>query len=118
MSKQSKKPSRGQWVELVAEYEQSAGDETQEAFARRQGVQVASFRYWLYKLRGAVKEPGVRLVEVSGTRVASAQARVSQAPACVEVEVAQGRCTVRFGVGADAAFIGEVVATLAERLEC
>jgi hypothetical protein len=112
MPKQNKKPSRDQWAELVAEYEQGTGDETQEAFARRQGVPVASFRYWLYKLRDAVEEPGVRVVEVT------AREEMPRTRASVEVELENGRCTVRFGADAGAAFIGEVVAALAGRLEC
>ena len=114
MPKQNKKRSRNEWAELIAEYEQSAEDETQEAFARRRGVPVANFRYWLYKLRDAVEESGqgVRVVEVT------ARAEMACASAPVEVELKNGRCTVRFGGGADAAFIGQVMAELAVRLEC
>ena len=112
MPKQRKKRSREEWARLVAEYERGAGGETQEAFSQRQGVEVASFRYWLYKLRGAISEPSVRFVEVT-TRADS-----SGTPGSVEVDLENVRCTVRFGAGADAAFIGDVVATLAQRLEC
>ena len=112
MPEQRKKRSREEWAELVSEYERGSGNETQASFSRRQGVRVASFRYWLYKLRAPVEEPAVRFVELT------ARTEEPRRSASVEVELENGRCLVRFGGGADAAFIGEVISTLAQRLEC
>ena len=114
MPKQRKKRSREEWAQLVSEYERDGGDETQESFSRRQGVHVASFRYWLYKLRDSAQEPTVRFVEVTPRGEVPGR----EAQNAVEVELTNGRCTVRFGNQVDAVFIGEVVATLAQRLEC
>ena len=36
-------------MNMVAEYEQRTGEETQEAFARRKEINVGTFRYWLYE---------------------------------------------------------------------
>ena len=112
MPEQRKKRSREEWAELVTEYERSGGDETQASFSRRQGVRVASFRYWLYKLREPVEEPGVRFVELTAR---TEEPRRSEP---VEVELTNGRCLVRFRGGADAVFIGDVISTLMQRLEC
>lgn len=109
--KKIEKRSRGDWAEAVAEYEKIADQETQEAFARRKQFNVGTFRYWLYKLREAGNEQPVRFIELKASGVANAGDDV-------EVTLGAGRYTVRFGSGVDAAWIGEVVAELAERLEC
>jgi transposase-like protein len=100
-------------MKTVAEYEHIAGDETQDAFARRKGLNVGTFRYWLYKAREERPEqPSVRFVELKAAPLASTSS------GDVEVTLDQGKCTVRFGSGVDAARIGEVVAVLAGRLQC
>ena len=112
MPEQRKKRSRAEWAELVSEYEGRVEDETQASFSRRHGVGVASFRYWLYKLRDTLEEPAVRFVELT-TR--ATEPRRSEP---VEVELTTGHCLVRFSGGTDAVFIGEVISTLVRRLEC
>lgn len=111
MPKRTKKQTRSYWMSIVAEYEQTASEETQEAFARRKQINVGTFRYWLYKGREAGNDQPVRFVEVKSEDVA-------RAGGDVEVALGGGRLTVRFGSGADAAWIGEVVQALAVRLEC
>lgn len=110
--KKTEKRSRGEWAKAVAEYEEIAGQETQEAFAQRKQFNVGTFRYWLYKLREADHEQqSVRFVELKASGVTNAGDDV-------EVTLGAGRYTVRFGSGVDASWIGEVVAELAGRLEC
>jgi hypothetical protein len=111
MPKRTKKQTRSYWMTMVAEYEQAASAETQEAFARRKQINVGTFRYWLYKGREAGNDQPVRFVEVKPEDVASVAGNV-------EVELGGGRLIVRFGSGADAAWIGQVVQALAVRLEC
>ena len=111
MPKKTRKRSRSDWMQLVAEYEQAGCQETQEAFARRNQLNVATFRYWLYKAREEASSQAVRFVELMAAPSANT-------PSDVEVSLDGGRCTVRFGGGADASWIGEVVAALAVRLEC
>lgn len=111
MPRKTKKRSRGDWMQMVAEYKQTEGQETQEAFAQRNQLNVGTFRYWLYKAREECNSQPVRFVEL--TAVPS-----TNAAGDVEISLDGGRCTVRFGSGADASWIGEVVAALAMRLEC
>jgi hypothetical protein len=111
MPRKTKKRSRSDWMQMVAEYEQADGQETQEAFARRNQLNVGTFRYWLYKAREEADSQPVRFVELMG---APSTGTVGD----VEVTLDGGRCTVRFGSGADASWIGEVVAALAVRLQC
>lgn len=111
MPRKTKKRSRSDWMQIVADYEQTAGQETQEAFARRNQLNVGTLRYWLYKAREEAKSEPVRFVELT-----SASSNVSGGD--VEVSLGGGRCTVRFGSGVDAGRIGEVVAALSMRLEC
>lgn len=79
--------TREQWQELVRRYEASEGV-TQVEFARQQGLNVRSLRYWLWKLRSERKHrrdkrvhggdrrqreqasPPVKFVEVTSTPVA------------------------------------------------
>jgi len=134
MPRKTKKRSRSDWMQIVAEYEQAAGQETQEAFARRNQLNVGTFRYWLYKAREVAKSEHVRFVELAAAPSARAGGDVEVAKsepvrfvelaaapstrAGGDVEVSLARCTVRFSSGADASWIGEVVAALSMRLEC
>ena len=111
MPRKTKKRIRSEWMQIVAEYEETAGQETHEAFAQRKQLNVGKFRYWLYKVREEAKSPPVRFVELT------AAPSPSEADD-VEVSLHGGRCTVRFGRRADASWIGDVVAALAARLEC
>lgn len=111
MPRKTKKRSRGDWMQMVAEYKQNEGQETQEAFARRNQLNVGTFRYWLYKAREESNSQSVRFVELTAASSASVASDV-------EISLDGGRCTVRFGSGADANWIGEIVAALAVRLEC
>jgi len=111
MPKRTRRQTRSYWMNMVAEYEQRTGGETQEAFARRKQINVGTFRYWLYKGREAGNDQPARFVEVKTGGVADSGGNV-------EVELGGGRLTVRFGRGTDAAWIGEVVEALAVRMEC
>jgi len=61
---------RRRWKSLVAGFEQSGL--SQAEYARRKGVNVNTFRQWLYRLRdevdgqGDVPEGGVEFIEVCG----------------------------------------------------
>ncbi len=56
----SRRRTEAEWREVVADFD--ASGLTQEVFARRKGLKVGTFRSWVYKIRGASKEP--RFVEL------------------------------------------------------
>ena len=111
MPKRTSRQGRSYWAQLVAEYEERAGQETHEAFAQRKRINVWTFRNWLYKVRSARGERAVRFVEVKTTDVAIGGRDI-------EIELGGGRCTVRFDSRVEVARIGELVAVLAARLDC
>jgi hypothetical protein len=45
--------NREYWTEVVAEFEKGALK--QQQFCRQRGLEVGTFRYWLYQLRGEAK---------------------------------------------------------------
>ena len=110
MAQRAKRQKRSYWVNLVAEYEKRADQETHEAFAQRKQINVKTFRSWLSKVRG-FSEKSARFVEVKTTDFAIGGREL-------ELELGSGRCTVRFDSGVDAAWLGELVAVLAARLDC
>ena len=56
----SRRRTEDEWRELVAEFDLSGL--TQDVFARKKGLKVGTFRSWVYRIRGALKEP--RFVEL------------------------------------------------------
>jgi hypothetical protein len=56
----SRRRTEDEWREVVADFD--ASGLTQELFARKKGLKVGTFRSWVYKIRGASKEP--RFVEL------------------------------------------------------
>ena len=125
---QKQKSSREEWMKQSAEYDEVAGQESQESFARRKGLKVSTFRYWLYKWRAEQRsESSVRFIEVK-TEAERDEVGVTRASARdeskvgseegVEIELSAGRCTLRFGGDVTATRIGEVVGALSERLSC
>lgn len=97
------------WVTIVDEFERSAL--TQERFAQQRGVQVATLRSWLYRLRRE-RKASVSLVPV---RVVASTAPAARGAAVVggeiEIELTTG-VRLRLTTAVDL----DYVAALAQRL--
>ena len=117
MTRKKTRRSRSDWQRIVTEYEAVRAQETQEAFARRKQLNIGTFRYWLYKVRGVDAERPIRFVEVMTERGHARPASDGHG-GDLEVELCGGRCMLRFGTGTDADWIGEVVEALLARLAC
>ena len=106
-------PDRGsEWASIVAEFERSG--ERHAEFCARRGVEVASFRKWLYRLRRrTARTRGARsatkAVRLLPVRVRDA--RADDAP----VELLVRGVVVRVHVGTDAQYVAELVGSLASR---
>lgn len=97
-------PRRGRafWQRLISKFERS--DEEQRAFAARHGVNLETFRTWLYKLRdeGARRESSsVRVLPVAVTGVGTSG---------ISIEV--GDLVLRVTEGVDAAYVASIVQAL------
>ena len=100
--------SRSQWSSIIAAFERSG--ETHLAFCSKRGINVGSFRTWLYRLRlescpsrGA---PMLLPVEVTAPLAVHDRSDIVVAVAGVEVRVA---------VGADIGYVAGLVAELRSR---
>jgi len=96
--------SRSEWQTIVREFERS--DESHAAFCGARGLNVGSFRGWLYRLRRDSRAPEVELVAVD---VAPSRAPVdASAPVLVrwaDVEICVTPAT-------DATYVARLVAEL------
>ncbi len=73
----AEKLTKQEWLELVNEFEQSK--ETQPDFSKMRGLNIATFRYWLYKVRRhtnkqAIEATDVEFVEVRSSPISSSSA--------------------------------------------
>jgi hypothetical protein len=92
MAKYTRRQGREFWEQLILEFEQTQGV-TQRAFAEMKGVNVDTFRQWIYRFRHELDNPEVR----DGTVVRSAKNKVTNA-SFVELKLdASPLVTVRFG---------------------
>lgn len=105
--------SRHEWSRIIGEFERSGG--TEQAFCRRRGLKVATFRWWRSRLRhestrgasGVVNLLPVELAAPSPAAVAS-EGALSDG---VVIEVA-GVALVRVPLGVDVRYVGALVAEL------
>jgi hypothetical protein len=113
-----------QWQALVASFERSGA--SQAAFAAGAGVGLASFRYWLYKLRGAPTAGTPRPPGASAPRGGGRSAEVRLVPVqvrggveeegAVEIDVVTLRLRVRGG-RVEPRYVASLVGALRE-LRC
>lgn len=97
------------WVELIRQQERSGVSD--EEYAKKRNIPVATFRWWVWKLkREAVEKPSLLPVRVIGS--AAPWARCSKDGAAeVEAEFPDG-LRVRFTDGTSSARVVEVVSRL------
>jgi hypothetical protein len=96
--------NRSEWQKIVREFERS--EQTQAAFCESRGINVGSFRGWLYRLRRAAPAGAVALVPVDVTPAR----RSFDADAPVIVRVADVEICVPHGT--DALYVARLVAEL------
>jgi hypothetical protein len=100
--------SRGEWTAIIEEFEESG--EPHEAFCAERGLNIGSFRGWLYRLRRATSGPStsVALLPVQVTTPV-----LPRVPSGIVVAVAD--IEVRVAVGADVDYVAGLVAELRAR---
>jgi hypothetical protein len=99
--------SRGDWSTIIKAFERSG--ESHEEFCSARGLNVGSFRGWLYKLRAArATSSDITLLPVE---VATPVAPL--APSTIVVGVAD--IEVRVAIGADVGYVAALVAELRSR---
>jgi len=92
MAKHSTRHRRDFWEQLILEFEQTQGV-TQRAFAEMKGVNVDTFRQWIYRFRHELDNP-----EVPGGTVARSTKTSMTNASFVELKLdASPLVTVRFG---------------------
>ena len=105
--------SRSEWSSIIKAFKKSGG--SHEEFCKERGLNLGSFRGWLYRLQKRV-EPGpeVALVPVMVTGAASSPTPEMAEPAA-EIVVAVAGVGVRVAPGTDVAYVAALVAELRAR---
>ena len=105
--------SRGEWVAIVGAFERSG--QSPEEFCSKRGLEVGSFRGWLYRLRKAARPVAeVALVPVEVIAGPSVP-RVTRDGGPTELVVAVSDIDVRVSVGTDIEYVARLVAELRAR---
>ena len=91
------------WAGVIAEYER--GNLSQAEFCERQGLNVWTFRGWLYRLRSEAPPEMPRFVEVVG-------ALEAPTPGCI---VRIGHTVIEFSALPEPGFLADLVAELEAR---
>ena len=110
------------WTQVVEEFER--GSESQEQFTARRGMNIGTFRTWLYRLRkerGASTPPSPPVKKRRRSRAKAVRVlpvtvgSVSQLPdEAVEIALPSGT-VVRFPPRVEPKYIGELLAVLTTR---
>ena len=107
--------SRSEWATIVAEFERS-GDAHADFCARR-GLELATFRAWLYRLRRARR--GSTVARSATKAVKLLPVRVRERPAGPDggeaIELMVRGVALRVQVGTEVAYVADLVAALAAR---
>ena len=105
--------ARQEWQGIFEEFEGSG--EAHEAFCAQRGLNVGTFRAWLYKLRGTrgrrSRAASVRMIPV---RI-RAPKQVAAPGADAVVEIAVLGAVLRVRVGTDVRYVAELASALAPR---
>lgn len=104
--------SRSQWSAIIRAFERSGG--SHEEFCSKRGLEVGTFRSWLYRLRKREAPVEIALVPVEVTE-ASAPHPVAAAGVASELVIVVAGVEVRVGVGTDAGYVASLVAELRSR---
>ncbi len=105
--------SRDEWAAIVRAFERSG--QSHAEFCTKRGLEVRSFRGWLYRLRkaeGAAPEVALVPVEVTAGPMSS---MVTGAPVAVNLVVAVSDLEVRVRVGTDIEYVARLVSELRAR---
>ena len=99
--------SRGEWSAIIKTYERTGG--AHEAFCSAQGLNITSFRGWLYRIRRTTAtSSAITLLPVDVTSAAAS-------PALPDVVVAVAGVEVRVPVGTDVGYVAALVMGLRSR---
>jgi hypothetical protein len=105
--------SRGEWAAIVGAFERSGQSHVE--FCSKRGLEVQSFRGWLYRLRKAERAaPEVALVPIEVTAGPSSPL-VTRAGVPAELVLAVSDLEVRVSVGTDIEYVARLVAELRAR---
>lgn len=105
--------SRSEWSSIIRAFKKSGG--LHEEFCKERGLNLGSFRGWLYRLQKRVDpEPEVALLPVAVTGATSSPPREVAEPA-EEIVVAVAGVDVRIALGTDVAYVAALVAELRAR---
>lgn len=105
--------SRDEWAAIVRAFERSGQSHVE--FCSKRGLEVRSFRGWLYRLRKAERAvPEVALVPVEVTAGPSSPL-VTRASFPAELIVGVSDIDVRVSVGTDIEYVARLVAELRAR---
>ena len=103
--------SRSEWSKIIKAFERSG--ESHEEFCTKRGLNLGSFRGWLYRLRKAAA-PEVTLVPVAVTEGASSPSSPVGGPGG-DIVVAVSDVYVRVVPGTDTMYVAALVAELRAR---
>ena len=92
--------SRGFWAKLAAEFESSSLK--QHEFCRKRGVELGTFRHWLYRFRREGKKARLERARF----VPLVPAAAASAPPC---RLRVGRVELAFGALPPAGYVAEVI---------
>jgi hypothetical protein len=95
---------REYWRGLVAQFESSPLGQAE--FATRHGVNLATFRSWLYRLRGEAGETGLGLVPASFVEVVAGGSANGDEMAC---SIRVGAAELRFARAPSAGYLAELL---------
>jgi hypothetical protein len=104
--------SRREWTAIIEEFK-GAG-ESHDGFCARRGVNVGSFRAWLYRLRNRDAKSKVARSATATLRLLPVRVRSSPL-ADGPIELLVRDVVVRVHVGADVQYVAELVTALASR---
>jgi hypothetical protein len=101
--------NRGEWRAIVGAFERSG--QTHEEFCVARGLNIGSFRAWLYRIRRDASTD-VRLVPVAVSMSESSETAVAAGGGQAVILVVVGRIELRVPVGSDAAYVAVLVREL------
>lgn len=106
--------TRSEWTAIVGEFER--GDETHAEFCARRRLNLGSFRAWVYRLRKGGPRTKVARSATTAVRLLPVRVRPEAVPLDPgPIDLLVREVVVRVRVGADVAYVAELVAALASR---
>ena len=116
----SKGIGREFWTPLIQEFESREQEQTHWEFCEGRGLEIRTFRYWLYRLRGEWRAADEELALVPVEVTDLDQATMPVAGSATEfspVDAAfPGGMVVRFQAGTDPTYMAELLSSVSRRL--